>query len=229
MTRSPRTPKILLNLSESISRQLNMYALAAGAAGVGILALAQPVEGRIVYTPTHKHIGPHQRLPIDLNHNKTADFRLKDTGTCGTDLCNTWLAVTQAANGNGIVGPKSSLGIQWASALKKGTRVGPGRNFYAQGDLVFMDDGSVWPTSPWAHVGTRYLGLKFQIHGQTHYGWARLFVKITAPPFPKISGMLTGYAYETIPNKPIIAGQTAGPDLITIEPGTLGELALGRK
>jgi hypothetical protein len=38
---------------------------------------------------------------------------------------------------------------------------------------------------------------------------------------------LTGYAYETIPNKPIIAGKTKGPDVFTVQPGSLGHLARG--
>jgi hypothetical protein len=42
-----------------------------------------------------------------------------------------------------------------------------------------------------------------------------------------IEATLTGYAYETIPNKPIIAGKTKGPDVITLEPATLGHLAQG--
>ena len=45
--------------------------------------------------------------------------------------------------------------------------------------------------------------------------------------------MLTGYAYETVPNKPIIAGKTKGPDVATLpmetRAGTLGHLALGEK
>ena len=47
--------------------------------------------------------------------------------------------------------------------------------------------------------------------------------------FDIIAATLTGYAYETIPNKPIIAGKTNGPDVITVEPTTLGSLALGRR
>ena len=42
-----------------------------------------------------------------------------------------------------------------------------------------------------------------------------------------ITATLTGYAYETIPNKPIIAGKTkVGDDRART---TLGRLALGRK
>jgi hypothetical protein len=56
MTRAPRPP---INLADSVHQQLNMYALAAGAAGVGALALAQPVEARIVYAPAHRAIKFH--------------------------------------------------------------------------------------------------------------------------------------------------------------------------
>jgi hypothetical protein len=87
---------------------------------------------------------------------------------------------------------------------------------------------------PWAGKGKgardRYLGLKFVINGEVHYGWARLSVTLGHQrQFDDVSGTLTGYAYETVPEKPIIAGQIAGPDVITAQPETLGGLALGRK
>jgi hypothetical protein len=49
-----RPRRIASSLSESVQRQLNMYALAASAAGVSLLALASPAEGRIIYTHIHK-------------------------------------------------------------------------------------------------------------------------------------------------------------------------------
>jgi hypothetical protein len=83
----------------------------------------------------------------------------------------------------------------------------------------------------------RYLGLRFLIKGQIHYGWARLNVSFKNGGF---SGLLTGYAYETISNKAIITGKTKGteedgvdqlsPTSLTAptrEPATLGLLALG--
>jgi hypothetical protein len=87
---------------------------------------------------------------------------------------------------------------------------------------------------PWVGKGkgvrNRYLGLKFVIHGKVHYGWARLSVTLGHHrQYDDVSGTLTGYAYETIPNKPIIAGQITGPDVITVQPETLGRLARGRK
>ena len=102
-------------------------------------------------------------------------------------------------------------------------------------------DGVYHFKGQWANGGkgvkNRYLGLKFQVSGKTHFGWARLNVA-----FKRHLGffaVLTGYAYETIPNKPIIAGKTKGPGYIsaqepdaalimpTSEPATLGALAMG--
>ena len=45
-------PRKTANLSESVHQQLKMYAFAATAAGVGVLALAKPAQGKIIYTST---------------------------------------------------------------------------------------------------------------------------------------------------------------------------------
>ena len=78
MIRSPR-PRKAVSVSNSFHRQLTMNALAASAAGVGVLAMAPPAEGKIVYTPAHRTIAPHQTIPLDLNHDGKVDFRFKDT------------------------------------------------------------------------------------------------------------------------------------------------------
>jgi hypothetical protein len=76
---------------------------------------------------------------------------------------------------------------------------------------------------PWNNVKQAYLGLKFVIKGKTHFGWARL--KVSVDPLKlSITAILTGYAYETTPGKPIIAGATKGPDE---QAGSLGALAAG--
>ena len=76
----------------------------------------------------------------------------------------------------------------------------------------------------WYNVTNRYLGMKFKIHGKTHYGWARLNVFFHGFT---LTGTITGYAYETIANKGIIAGKTKGEDGSAAEPPSLGHLARG--
>jgi len=66
MKRSPR-PRKTAELPRSLHQQLNSYALAASAAGVGVLVLAQPAEAKIIYTKAHPLIPPntHYNLPYE--------------------------------------------------------------------------------------------------------------------------------------------------------------------
>ena len=54
----------------------------------------------------------------------------------------------------------------------------------------------------WKDVQDRYLGLRFKIGGNTHYGWAKLDVGLSGA-----SWSIKEYAYNTIPDDPINAGQ----------------------
>lgn len=203
-----------------------MYTLAASAAGVGMLALAQPAEAKIIYTKTHGVIGPAKQYYLDLNHDKTTDFTVVNFWTTQCpDSCEQLLYLKPPA-GNSEIGSVTNRGWHFARALSKGSAIGPKGHFLAGTGFMavaFSTQGSV---GAWRNVTNRYLGLKFQIKGKTHYGWARLSV---TGGFGSMVATLTGYAYETVPNKPIIAGKTKGPDVTAVEPVALGGLALGRR
>jgi hypothetical protein len=227
------------SLSGSFHERLSAYALAASAAGVSLLALAQPAEGRIVYTHTNRIIEDGDSFRLDLNHDRLVDltFQNKRYAFCSPDggICNYTERLTlKAARGNQVVYNSSG-----AAALKPGVQIGPKRAFYGGVQLMASIKSlpSHKPTGDWINVKSRYLGVKFKIKGQFHYGWARLSVQ--ALRNPEIIATLTGFAYETIPNKPIIAGKTAdegsnvkqpNPASLTVpvrEPLMLGLLAMG--
>jgi hypothetical protein len=246
MNRSrPRTPA---NLSESIHRQLNMYTLAASAAGVSLFALTQSAQAEIVYTPAHRVIGRNGSYPLALNH-KMADFNIVNSNCTRGSRCNSdtyaQLTVAEASfpwAGNAVLGTNGSQYL--AAALKPGARISGARRFIRGAVMVSQCRGicnfshsGTRTVGPWRNVTNRYLGLKFKINGKFHYGWARLNVKVLKGQF-KIIATLTGYAYETIAGKGIIAGQTKDTDDIpevsdatltmpTPEPAMLGALALG--
>src|ERR1039458_9779518 len=67
-----------VKVPQSLHNSLALYALAAGATGVGVLALAQPAEGEVVYTPAHEVIGRNQSFAIDLNHDGITDFTIQN-------------------------------------------------------------------------------------------------------------------------------------------------------
>lgn len=225
MTRTSQ-PRNTTNLSDSLHHQLNLYALAASAAGVGVLALSGPAEAKIVYTPAHVVLGDEYfHYQLDLNHDGVTDLTLSNTYS--NDIVR-WFSYVMAspATGNAVEGSGRN-----ASALRPGAQIGGnhfrvGGNFMA-GTLYSYSHNQSHKSGKWVNVHGRYLGIRFQIKGKTHYGWARMNVTESQSRYTVV---LTGYAYETTANKPIIAGKTKGPDVVVVEPGgTLGSLALGKK
>ena len=234
------SPRSHSNLSESLQQRLNAYALAASAAGVGMLALAQPAEAKIVYTHVHKTIVLGSKIALDLNHDGKTDFNFPEsffTTTSVGENHSIVLAAFPAHKGNDIWGMGNH-----ASALAAGVRIGP-KGRFSYGKKVMAVDyyadgtgGSGTCAGPWNNVKNRYLGFKFSIKRKTHFGWARLNVScVTTFGNHTVSGVLTGYAYETIANKPIIAGKTKGPEdgasatalTAPSHHSTLGTLAMG--
>jgi len=216
-----------------------MYALAAGAAGVGVLALSPAAEAKIIYTPAHVSIlGPRGLYALDLNHDGIVDFNITNTTNYNTDQAF-WNLFAKGPTGNAVVGTFVYRGFPAnARAIIQGSQIGPAEKFF-QGDAklasFYFGGGGDSAHGNWVNVTNRYLGVKFQIGGQTHYGWARLTVKVVNNPI-NIFATLTGYAYETVPNTPIAAGKTSGPNAEEIseafsapspEQATLGLLALG--
>jgi hypothetical protein len=219
-------------LSASLQRHLNAYAMAASAAGVATLALTQPVEAKIVYTKVHIDL-PH-RYPLNLNHGKVAPFSIRwypGSGNGGSGLS---IRPTKHKSQNQIWGTVSyTRGPTHqkryvASALSAGVTVGPNSMKFQAKNTDMFNFGSTgigsqwWSGGQWRDAQNKYLGLKFYVNSKPHYGWARLTVSIGGD-----YTLLTGYAYETIPNKPIITGKTKGPDVVAVHPGSLGALAAG--
>jgi hypothetical protein len=223
-----------------------MYALAATAAGVGMLALAQPAEGRIVYTKAHKQIGSGTVFHLDLNHDGKADFDLKDTFFVSSYFSSARIFTVPDGPKNQVWGHTFLQRYAFASALYAGVRIGP-KGQFLRGSAVMaqesMNGGArrrPAPPScsgPWAGVTNRYLGLKFVISGEMHFGWARLNVSCSNR---HVTAVLTGYAYESVANRPIITGKEKGaedvdsasqrstsPGMLTLQPASLGRLALG--
>jgi hypothetical protein len=232
-----------VSLSSSMERALNMYALSACAAGVGILALVQPAEARIIYTKAHRVIGVDSNYKLDLNHDGKADFIIYHNAHVSDSGHASSLSVSAASSAlkneaEGTVGSRAFL----ASALERGARIP--KNRFSHRALMASACTAIFCTKyssgKWINVTNRYVGLKFRIDGQIHYGWARLTVRVKTVT---ITATLTGYAFETIAGKSIRAGQTKeaddsvdqnpGPASLTTpipktpQPASLGALAMG--
>jgi hypothetical protein len=213
-------------LSAKLNRKLFAYAAAASAAGVTLLA--QPAEGKVVYTAANIPLSSDRNYALDLNNDGIRDLILVVFQYEGYGLDALSPKVQPQ---NAILGTS-----RFAAALSSGVTVGPGGNFRA--GWVDMEDESCRSGcsafGPWANAQGKYLGVSFLINGEVHYGWVRLNVN----GYAIHTSAVTGYAYETEPNTAIVTGQTDGaekaaprasaPEILpTPQPASLGMLALG--
>ena len=197
------------SLPVSSEKRLTSYALAAGAASLGALALATSAQAEVVYTPTYASL-PVQTypqgagFPLDLNGDGIPDFKLVNSsfGHGGGALVRPANRINRVF-GTGAVASAFQLGASIGSAGPFAHRA-PGE---AATIMAFwsVSSGGRRSSGPWQDAHNLYLGLKFFIGGEAHYGWARL-------SYHTSHMILTGYAYETVANKPITAGAESGDD-----------------
>jgi hypothetical protein len=223
---SPRSP---FQFSGTLQKALNSYALAATAAGVAGLAVP-PATAEIVYTPANQEIRPNNGgngAFLDLDHDGTHDFLIANFYSSTSAALDVWVSPEQP--GNEIF----SNGASYAAALPAGVAIGPKGRFHpAQSDGMANDDFPAGHCQgPWKEARNKYLGLKFEIDGEIHFGWARLSVTCFTRAGAHV--LLTGYAYETVANTSIVAGQTSGNAEHALlaapagSPFSLASLALG--
>lgn len=204
-----------------------MYALAAGAAGVGTLASASQAEAKVVYTPANVKIVLNAGLiEFDLNHDGVPDFGLSNVYRTRSSRWFASLLVKPLKSANEISGRGSH--DQLAYALAKGDKIDSKAEFrpdYPVGGIMAASDILGYVYGYWRNA-TAYLGLKFVIHGKVHFGWAR--VRVTPGKPHNFNATLTGYAYETVANAPILAGATKGSEEPAGSPGALAAGAAKR-
>lgn len=180
------------------------------------------------FTRPHVVIPENSAYYLDVNHDGVYDFRISNYSGCSMSGCQ------PAPPGIGILSLRDGLfnlrsqGVEGhicctLYALARGAQVSSKKSFLYGGSF----------NQGWHNHQLRYVGLQFQIKGQTHYGWARFKLDISPT---SITVYLTGYAYETVVNKSIIAGRTHGSadadqsmslPLTAPQPVMLGLLAQG--
>jgi hypothetical protein len=176
-------------------------------------------------------------VPVSLTPGGFGNFQLQGNGYYAPGIGK----ITLGFVGQGATGAESN-----AAALPKGAPIGPHGAFTGSASMVrafglFYRTVSTKPPGrgiygPWrgsvvssefgdfGTAGDAYLGLQFYMDGQAHYGWAEVSLSdYTEPGGAGVYGEITAYAYDTVANQGISAGQTSD----TPEPGTLGLLALG--
>jgi len=202
-------------LPQGLDRRLLFYAVAAGA----VLTAVPGSQAEVVFTPSNAVFQGLGKFDIDLDNDGSADFSIVARWT-QYDTSNMIQALF--AQGNGPSHQIAATKFGDAAKLKKGTQIGPGQTFRAFALMETPFYRGYWQYA----TKSRCLGVRFLINGEVHYGWIG-FREVRA--YPAVAGRLFGWAYETVPDTAILAGDTgtAAPLDSSISPTSLEILAAG--
>jgi len=166
-----------------------------------------------------------EEYSLDLNDDGISDFILatnKLSNSCGR--CT--------ANGILVIGPVYSAEISaTAQSWIADTVGGYALNTLIDSSLGWTNDSHILakasrdcvpcvrgnyfvdvpPRGPWSNIFGKYLAIKTQVGTDFYYGWIKLGVGINIS-FVTITIM--EYAYNSLPNQPILAGQTMTTGII---------------
>lgn len=194
-------------MKKELQERLSKYTAAAAAVTVG----AAGANAQIIYTdvdPDFTHPGSEVGVGLDINNDGNYDYIMvsADTSLAAGFVRYTVVAPYGSfALTNAIAGEAPS-GFNYALALNMNDMIDNTLNWISATNTMAMSVDSTNPYNDnWNGVTDRYLGLRFSINGNDHYGWARLDVQAIADVWT-----LKDYAYNGVPDLGIEAGATTG-------------------
>ncbi|MCQ2327608.1 MAG: T9SS type A sorting domain-containing protein [Bacteroidales bacterium] len=102
--------------------------------------------------------------------------------------------------------------------LSANTQIGPNSEFHGYNEVEMPFFGILYldgQHTAWVGAGRKYVGFKFTNAGQTYYGWAELELPNAA------TIKLYGYAYQSTPNTPIVAGDKGNASINDVQENTI--------
>ena len=188
------------------------------ALAVGLIA-ADAVQAQIVYSDVNPDMVVHGNFDAlnwaDLTGHVNYQIDLDDDGNVDytllvrSDLAHGMAQLVPAGNNEYITNPAPS---PMATPIEKGVEIGVtsqvwkglivypnGYNYL--GTLTTLGKTVAEQGGGFTGKSDKYVGLKFKIGSQTHYGWARLDARDDSRQYT-----LKDFAYESTPDKSILAG-----------------------
>jgi hypothetical protein len=189
-------------MKKNLQKRISKYTAVAGA-----VVSAAGAQAQVVYTdvnPDYSHDavenGSYSLFPLDLNNDQTIDFVIASKDTITSAHVRFTLAAPYGA-GNAVAG-ENPAGYDYALALDINSMVDSTLNWIAATNTMAYNVNTNNPYNEnWNGVTDKYLGLKFVVAGNTHYGWARLDSYAIGD-----SIVLKDYAYNATPNTGILTG-----------------------
>jgi hypothetical protein len=148
-----------------------------------------------------------QSYNLDLNGDGNADYVILASGPLSTAGFYIY-----GVGGNGVWA-NQPFDSRWVVAMNAGETIGssmtPVASWYSNPDgaIFCACVGGIGCLGYYAGLDSAYAGLRFQLNGETHYGWLRV-----GAPIPDLNGgWIYDYAYDTRPDAAIFAGAVPEP------------------
>lgn len=204
-------------ISNELLSRVGKYSVLAGASLTVLSGCKKDEESNIVYTDiTDVNLTPTVNNDlshfIDLNADGINDLKINVENYYDNYygyIDESGFVSADGQNGGNLLTRNQTIdgyNVTFGIGLLEGADVGPAQTIWgASGYLAGKTFESYYNiTEEYGDfLGTeRYLGVRFTVQGNTHYGW----VRISAGADGK-SAIIKDYAYHKIPNTPIKSGQ----------------------
>lgn len=195
-------------MNSNVQRKLNAYAAAAGA-----IAVAGTASAQVNYTDINPDTIVHDSVyyDLDMDNNGQPEMRFETVTYTGSSVTvNLAQVQLQGDTNNAIIGSLYYGMYPFPYSMNNGDSISStntnwhNANVNAGLQYLGVVAGS-YTYCNWLGVSDKYLGVRFKIGANTHYGWVRLSVNSTADTI-----WVKDYAYELLPNVGITAGQMVG-------------------
>ncbi len=140
---------------------------------------------------------------LDLNNDGIADYVIGVTPNLNSTFNSVEIYVSSATNTNAVAASLGPASFYYPFLIESGALINQADTWfpaYPFATLLFIyTTGSI--QGNWqGGIANGFMGLRFKISGQTHYGWVRLDLAADAK-----SAVVKDYAYNTTPDSGIVA------------------------
>lgn len=210
--------------NSTLQQKLKAYSAVAGAV-TAAAAVTGDANAQVIYTDVSPDAfvdstTTGNAIPIDLNNDATVDFSVVfQFGTYSGYDYNYCFAYSLTPTTNQI--DTAAVGYSSAHALNDNINASllwySGQGTYSTHLLAVSLPAVAFNIGNWVGVTDQYLGVKFAIGANTHYGWVRMTI-----PGNSESITVKDFAYNATPNTPILAGATG----VGIESNLINEVTV---
>lgn len=196
--------------NSTLHSKLKSYSAVAGAVAAG--SVATDANAQVVYTDitdvTVNTAGMGYFL--DLDNGGVVDFVIGyENDTLVTSFGN--IPVDYVfAYGTATTNLMDTTDQYYVTAHVINDNINSALDWAEQGILAINVTATTTGFGDWHGVTDMYLACKFDLSGNTHYGWARLDVVTASNSFT-----IKDYAYNATPNTPILAGDMGATGMVS--------------